>query len=283
MPPSPVLRECPPKTRRFRQVNMAEKEKGKETEPEIAPEVEAEQTLTPEEQVEAIKTQLAEAEERAIAAEAKAEEKDKGFRTIQQQLSKKTATPSVATSGTARALQEMIGAIEAQASEEVGGITPATQAKLNAARQQLVAVEQQAVYERQEAITSDFRNNFNAKIEAAGLDPDDDKFDRFWTMVERAEDKLGVPGFEKADKRLDRILETTKPSEEKKAEPKLTPEQEEKIARRWKEKHGELETHEGTPSGASGSFEAARDAMIKNPSNPAVMKRYQEAKKEKGG
>lgn len=234
---------------------MAEKVEGKET-PPVEVETPKVETLTPEEQMEAYKTQLTEANEATKQAQALAEEKEKGFKRLQRQLSeKKKATPQASTSGTARALQEMIGAIEAQAGE-VGELSPVTQSKLNAARQQLAGLEQQAVYERQEAVTNQYRDSFIAKIEATGLDPDDEKFDRVWNIFDRAEDRKGVPGFEQAEKRLDRILKSAEPKkEEPKKEPELA-EDDERVqvaARKLLEKEGKLKTHEGTPSGASGS------------------------------
>lgn len=231
---------------------MAGKEKGKETKPEEV-EIPKVETLTPEEQMEAIKTQLTEAEERATTAEAKAEEKEKGFKSVQRQLSEqKLAPPKTSTSGTAQALQEVIGALEAQAAE-VGELTPTTQAKLNAARQTLAIVERDAVFERQETVTSGVIADLRNKFEAIGEDPDDPKFDSIWDAVQIA--KLSDGNFDRAKGRAERILRVVKPPEDKKPEePKLTDEQKEKVARKWKEEHGELKTHEGIPSGTGGEL-----------------------------
>ena len=213
---------------------MAEKETGKETEPEVTPEVEPEPTLTSEDQTEELKTQLAIEKTAREKAEALATEKEKGFKRIQRQLStSKKVTPRTPTSGTAQTIQGVIDVLEAQAAE-VGDIPPATQAKISGLRQQLAMAEQQAVYEKQEAITSDFRERGIAKIEAAGFSPDDERFDRYQTMLDRAEDKLGVPGFERAEQRLDHILETAKPkveTKEEKPKPKLPPNDELKASR----------------------------------------------------
>jgi len=232
---------------------MAEKEEGKETEPQLEPEP----TLTPEEQMEALTTQVAEANAAKEKAEALAEEKEKGFKRLQRQLSeKKKATPQVSTSGTARAIQASIDAIEEQA-REAGEISPTTQAKLNAARQQLAMMEQQAAYERQDAITdgviADLRNEF----EEAGVDPDSPQCDGVWDSVKIA--KMSDGNFDTAKSRASRIIKSAEPKkEEKKAEPEseeldINDPKVQVGLRKLLEKEGKLKTHEGSPSGASGS------------------------------
>lgn len=181
---------------------------------------------------------------------ARLSEKGARIRELEQKV-----VPKVSTSGTAQALQEMIGAIEAQAREVGGEISSATQVKLNAARQQLAMVERDAVFEKQEVVTNQVIVDLRSKCEDAGEDPDDPKFDSVWDAIQIA--KLSDGNFDRAKSRTDRILKQVKPPEDKKGaepkEPELTDEQTERVVRKWKDKHGELQTHEGAPSGASGS------------------------------
>ncbi|KKN25866.1 hypothetical protein LCGC14_0880530, partial [marine sediment metagenome] len=147
-----------------------EKEKGTE------PTKEPEPTPTLEEQIEALTTQVTEATERATVAEATAEEKTQGFKSIQRQLSEKQKTVPQNSSAQAQATQELISAMEAQARED-GTMTPTTQAKLTTARQHLATVEQQALYERQDAVTAGVKNDLRNDFIEAGIDPDDSKCD----------------------------------------------------------------------------------------------------------
>ena len=229
---------------------MAEIEEEKGTEVE-------EPTLTLEEQMEAIKTQLAEANERATAAEARAEEKEEGFKTLQRRLSKQKPIPQVSTSGTTQALHEMIGALEAQA-RETGELSPATQAKLNAARQQMAMAEQQAAYERQDVITNGVIADLRDELEEAGIDPDSPQCDGIWDSIKIAKASDGDRGasgyFETAKNRASRIIKSAEPKKEK-VEPELDEDDPRVQAAALKlfKKNPAFKTHEGTPSGASGS------------------------------
>lgn len=232
---------------------MAEKEEGKVTEPEVK-----EPTLTPEEQMEAMKTQLAEANTAKEQALALAEEKEKGFKSVQRQLSAKKTTVPQSTSPQVQATQELISAMETQA-REAGDMTPATQARLNAARQQLATAEQQAAYERQDAVTTGVTNDLRNDLIEVGIDPDSVQCDGVWDAIQIASMSDGK--FDSAKKRASRIIEGTKKPAEKKEDAEL-PEDDPRVqtaARKLFEKSPAFKTHDGSPSGASG----ADDEFIK--------------------
>lgn len=222
---------------------MAEKEKGKETPPaEVeAPEVE---TPTPEEQMETLRTQLTEANTAKEQALALAAEKEKGFKSVQRQLSAKKVIPPSSTPQ-AQATQELISAIESQVREAGDTMSPTTQAKLNAARQQLATIEQQAAFERQDAVTAGVADDLRNDLIEVGIDPDDSKCDGVWDAIQIA--KMSDGNFDSAKKRASRIIKSAKPEEKKEPEP--TEEQVQVAARKILEKEGKLKTHDGTPSG----------------------------------
>ena len=229
---------------------MAEKVKEQETEVE-------EPTPTPEEQMESLKTQLAEATEKATTAEAVAEEKTKGFKRIQRQLSEKQKiVPRASTSGTAQALQEVISAMEAQASE-AGEMNLATQTKLTLARQHLATVERQAAYEKEDAITAEVTVDLRNELIEAGVDPDSAQCDTVWDAVRIA--RMDNGNFDSAKSRSGRIIKNAKPKEDT---VEVKPEDEEKRindladakALEILKKTPGFKTHEGVPSGSTGTF-----------------------------
>ena len=186
---------------------MADKqEKGTETIKDTEP------TPTPEEQMEALKTQLAEATERATTAEATAEEKTQGFKSIQRQLSEKQKTIPQNSSAQAQATQEVINAMEAQL-REAGDISPATQAKLTTARQHLASAEQQAQWERQDAVTTGVVNDLRNDFIEAGIDPDSAQCDAVWDAIRLA--KIDDGNFDSAKSRATRVIKSVKPKEVK--------------------------------------------------------------------
>ncbi len=212
---------------------------------EVEEKVTEEPTLTPEEQMEALKTQLGEANEATKQAQALAEEKEKGFKSLQRQLSEKKVIPQ-SSLPQAQATQELISAIENQVREAGDTMSPTTQAKLNAARQQLAAIEQQAAYEKQDAITLGVAADLRNELIDAGIDPDGSKCDGVWDAIQIA--KMSDGNFDNAKKRTSRIIKNIKKEEPKKEEPSDDAVQ--VAARKILEKEGKLKTHDGGPSGA---------------------------------
>ena len=216
---------------------------------EVKEKVTEEPTLTSEEQMEALKTQLGEANEATKQAQALAEEKEKGFKSLQRQLSEKKVIPQ-SSLPQAQATQELISAIENQVREAGDTMSPTTQAKLNAARQQLAAIEQQAAYEKQAAITLGVAADLRNELIDADIDPDDSKCDGVWDAIQIA--KMSDGNFDNAKKRTSRIIKNIKKEEPKKEEPSDDAVQ--VAARKILEKEGKLKTHEGTISGGGGSI-----------------------------
>ncbi len=128
---------------------------------------------------------------------------------------------------------------------------------------------------RQDILVQDARTKLEQKIEGAGLNAEDERLDTVWDSFDFATNIDGK--FERADKRLDRILSKVAPKKEAKKEEV----NEEEIARRWMEKKGLLGTDIGSPSGANASYEQTRDAFIKDPRDLDTRERYLEMRRKR--
>jgi len=157
--------------------------------------------------------------------------------------------------GMADALKSTIGVLESQVSE-MGEVSPATRTKLAETKQHLANLEQQAAYERQEAITSGVKADLRKELDEAGIDPDSIQCDGIWDAIQIADMSDG--NFDGAKGRATRVIKSAKSKEEKKA---VKPEEEElseddprvqKALLKAMEKNPAFKTHDGTPSGAGG-------------------------------
>jgi len=101
-----------------------------------------------------------------------------------------------------------------------------------------------------------------------------------------------VAALEDALRKTKGMVEKANPKEPKKVtkteEGKMETEEEridrlaEEKARKMLEEKGLLSTEAGSPSATSKSYTNIRDAYIKDPDNPVIRKRYEEARKERG-
>lgn len=201
--------------------------------------LETQTTVTPEEELE---TKLAQAK---AEGKAEAEEVYKGIqRTLSkkdteiQELQKKLSQPSP----TGSKFKETVLADMRARATELGEPNP----KIAELETELAIEKQQDNERRKDVITQGHREKFEQKIKDAGLDPDNESFDRVWDAVKIARSVDGK--FEEAEARLDRVLAKVKPvkveSETEDKETKLR----EEIEREVLEKHGLLKTETGGPS-----------------------------------
>jgi len=110
--------------------------------------------------------------------------------------------------------------------------------------------------ESMETYTSTYREKLNQKIKESGLDPTDEQFDGVWETFDIA---YAVDGkFERADKKLDRVLSKPKPEKKEIVVEKddFTKRLEEE-KRKWMEEQGLLATETGGPSASSPSKDNA--------------------------
>lgn len=108
-----------------------------------------------------------------------------------------------------------------------------------------------------EQYTEDWRTKLTGKIEEAGLDPEDDRFDDVW---ENFELHYQIDGkFDIAERKLDKILKgVNKVAEEPKKEEanleKILEERLKEEKRKWMEENGLTEKETGLPSGTTRTF-----------------------------
>jgi len=142
------------------------------------------------------------------------------------------------------------------------------------------ALKEQLAYEerlsRQEQVTQENKQKMEDKIKSAGLNPEDDEFDNVWDAFELAASLDGK--FERAEKRLERVLGRKKPSETVKNE-KQKQDSEEEIARKVMERKGLLVSDNGLPSGSGGSFNEVEQAFI---SGKISAEKYAESARKAG-
>lgn len=212
----------------------------------------------------------------AKVAEAKAEAM-KEYQGIQRIIAKKdqeieylrgqTSKPRTSTP----AYKALLDALEA-GQDALGEPNP----KLTLAKQIIAEEEkreaQEVVYRQQEAIANKAKDDLANKIKEANLNPEDEMFDDVWDAWDLSNALDGK--FERAERKLSRILKNVKPPEKKE-------EDEEEIARKVLEKKGLLKSETGGPSGVSADWEQVRADFIKNPSNPRVFERYDKMRKER--
>lgn len=194
---------------------------------------------------------LTAAEERG---EAKALEKYQGIqRTISkkdteiERLKNQLGEPQ--PSGTRRTLTALLEEMEKRGEEY--GSDPSSQGRISQLKSELAREEQ---LEYQKGVARKVRSELDQKIRDAGRDPSDEMFESVNEAFEDAADWHGK--FDRAERKLDRILTQAKPMELPKVEP---PEDRQKAineaARQMLEEKGQLVSETGGPSASSGSFQ----------------------------
>jgi len=164
--------------------------------------------------------------------------------------------------GMADALKSTIGVLESQVSE-MGEVSPATRARLAETKQHLANLEQQASYERQEAITSGVKADLRRELDEAGIDPDSIQCDGIWDAIQIA--NMSDGNFDGAKGRTARIIKSAKPEEDKK---EVKPEEElsedhpivQRALLKAMGKNPAFKIHEGRPTGA-GTRSFTRDQI----------------------
>jgi len=185
------------------------------------------------------------------------------------------------TSADRRVMSGMLEELDRQAKEAYGS-DPEAQSRIARLRGQLLEEEQM---QARQAYTQQYREKLDQKIKEAGFDPSDDMF----ADVDEAFDvAYAIDGkFERAERKLDRILKSATPAKEIKPaiEGKPKPETEdERIERKAKEfliKQGLIPTGISGPSaGGEPSFTedqiADREFYEKN--REAILKAYQKGR-----
>lgn len=223
---------------------------------------------------ESVEDRIAKLEEAVKTADAKADEKDKGFRTLQQKYDKLYKQQS--EPGKNDSTRLMLDEIERLGSSVYSDDSNA-QARISTLKAEIGRIEQAAQYNtkmrEQQQIAGDKRVELEDKIREAGGDPEDIKFDGVWDSWELS--SLADGKFERADTRLDKILKV-KPAETKpvETEDKIR----ERIERETLEKY-KLTSPEKTRPSAAGKniptkMEDFREWVKEHPDE------YRESKKE---
>lgn len=135
-------------------------------------------------------------------------------------------------------------------SSEYGGydpLIPQLETEL-AARKERQAYQESQI--KKQEYTDNWKEKLNTRINEAGLDPNDGQFDDVWETFDIA---YSVDGkFERAEKKLDKILKSVKPeAEPKETEEELKKRLREEVKREIMLERGELETETGLPSGGN--------------------------------
>lgn len=121
-----------------------------------------------------------------------------------------------------------------------------------------------------EVYSQEWRTKLDTRIKEAGFDPDDEQFD---DVNEAFDVAYAVDGkFERAEKKLDRIL--AKPREKGETEEEKFQKRLETEKREWMKEKGLLTTEEGGPSATSPDDEKIKEAYRENPNNPKAYEDY---------
>lgn len=251
----------------------------KETPETPKEEIQEEETPTQE----TVEDKLSKLEERLAKAESLAEEKDKGFRTLQQKYDRlyksRTETPED-SSGITKKLTDEI--------EQLGKATyqddPNAQARIIALKSEVANIERdqarKAQLKKQESLAQEARDELEDKIRDAGYDPDDENFDSVWDKWELA--SLADGKFERAENKLSRILSKMKPKEEEKKPVEDEEKMRERIKREILEEYNLNPKEKVKPKGSSDSDAQIRKNFRENPGDPKALREYAELQAREG-
>jgi hypothetical protein len=203
----------------------------------------------------------------ALIAQAKAEveaEWQKKYQGLQKVVSKKDrelqkykqpeVSPTQTPNTNLEAMKLVVSDLEAR-DAELGTVNP----RIAQIKQMIDEEEKRQVYEQQvvgwQRTVESAREKIEAQIEDAGLDPNDPKLDSVWDKFDIAAYQTG--NFDAVNKRLERVLKSVKPKEEK--EPVGEKDLEEKVKKlaeeekkKWLIEQGYLSSDVGPPAGAMG-------------------------------
>ena len=249
------------------------------------------QTPAPEskEDIDAVRSQLQEALNKAKEAEdgkKKAEEEAKKHHKVAteqgrelKRLRESQLPPTQPTSLVP--LKAMADELE-RLSQSSYAEDPAAAARLASIRKQIADEEMRQLVESREGITKTWREKLEKQIADSGLTPEDSQFEDVWDAFDIA---YSVDGkFERAERKLNRILKERKSVEEKKApeaQPKETEEEMEKrIEAKVLKKFNLLPTSTTGPSGSEPVFTEAQvaDRTFWEANREAILKAQREGR-----
>jgi len=214
-------------------------------------------TLTQEERDEILKQARDEAFEQYKGIQRVIAQKDKEIAALKRLADSKSTTTSLA--------RDEILLAEMKARQTEFGESNPRIAQLETALALERQHDQQAQQEMQrEQYTQTWREKLEQRISSSGLDPEGEQFEDFWDYFQ---DRYRVDGeFERADKKLDRILKGVKPVEKpgvKKENPEVNLDEIRKEERRKvMDEYGLLETDTSLPSGVNRDFQAIESDFV---------------------
>lgn len=204
-----------------------------------------EPTPTQKEDVETLKAELAK-------TKALAEEKEKGFKTLQREIAKLKRQPQTEQSPVTKSIVNELDNL----SKSTYSDDPAAQARISVLKNQLADEERKALVSRQQAQIDTKREELYDQLREAGLDPTDESITADLENALDDEMWMGDGSFKRADRQLKKILKNVKPSEVKEKVDTKKPETEaqlrERIEREVLEKHGLLKPEKANPSSVHG-------------------------------
>jgi hypothetical protein len=147
-------------------------------------------------------------------------------------------------------------------------------------RRNAEAQQQRFVY--QEQVAAQERSKLEDKILEAGLTPDDEAFDDVWEAYDLSNAVDGK--FDRAHRKLDRVLKSAKPTEETKpikqeSEAEIRKRIEAEVRKQIMSERGELDVETGQPSGGAQSF---RDIELGYNQGKVSKTKYEEARRKAG-
>ena len=160
---------------------------------------------------------LALIEEELQKAKSLAEEKDKGFRTLQQKYDRlyKARTVDEPDSTVSTINKKIVDELDRQRNPNYAD-DPQSQERIQALKIELAKAEaeesRKAQLRKQESMANEAKESLEDKIREAGFEPEDEKFDTVWDKWDLA--RLADGKFERAEEKLTRILSRAKPKEE---------------------------------------------------------------------
>ena len=170
---------------------------------------------------------------------------------------------------------------EMKASQEFGTVNPRVAQLESLLSTEKTKQARAEATQRGDEITREYRTKLNKKIGDIGLDPSDERFDDVWDTFEIA---YAVDGkFERAEKKLDRILTKVKPEEKTK---ETTEDEVKRLAKEMSDtflkEGGYLSLNEDGPSATTKKFEEVRDKYIENPDDRSNTAEYLRMRVERG-
>jgi len=226
---------------------------------------------------------------RVEKAEGLAEEKDKGFRTLQERYRRRFHEEPFTEESKATAInKKIIDELERQRNPNYADDADA-QVRIQALRNELTTAEREetrkAQMRRQESLSEESKGNLEDKIREAGQDPDDEKFDVVWTEWRLS--SLADGKFDNVENKLGKILTRMKPKETEEVKPvddekKTEAEMRERIEREVIEKYNLNPEDKLTPKGSADADKQIRENYRNNPGDKKALREYLAMKEREG-